>query len=109
MDQTVKTALLMIAMGKRYRRYANQNILSAEKFFVEHDTIVFTDDPDDFTADATYFHRANLGFPRATLMRYHIFLSISDQLAQYDQLFYSDADMLFVAPVTGDEIFSDGI
>jgi histo-blood group ABO system transferase len=36
-------------------------------------------------------------------------VAAKDILSQYQQVFYCDADMKFVAPVSGDEIFSNGI
>lgn len=110
----MKTALLVIATGELYHRYARNLIASAEKFFVPHDTVVFTEmDPTtDPLRKRNLFktvYQSDLGFPRATLMRYHIFLGSKELLETYDQLFYCDADMLFVAPVTEQEIFSSGI
>ena len=47
------------------------------------------------------------GFPKETLFRYHTILTQEKTLEQFDQIFYCDADMQFVAPV-GD-IYSRGI
>jgi histo-blood group ABO system transferase len=54
------------------------------------------------------FVKKNEGFPLTTLHRYHTFLEHRRVLECYDQVFYTDCDMLFVAPV-GEEIFSDGV
>jgi histo-blood group ABO system transferase len=107
-DTKKQTALIIIATGETYRRNARQLIDSAKQFFVPHDVIIFTDDPTGFT-DCIVVEHVHLGFPRATLMRYHAIWGAREILSKYDQLFYSDADMLFVAPVTADEIFSGGI
>lgn len=47
--------------------------------------------------------RSRLGFPGATLYRYHVFAEHRRWLEQLDYLFYCDADMLFVDTV-GEEI-----
>ena len=107
------TALLVIATGERYRLYARDLILSAKKFFVPHDVILFTDDGSLFVEDD--FNHVKLiivpteGWPKASLMRYHMFLDAESVLQRYQYLFYSDADMRFVASVSEDEILSDGI
>lgn len=44
-----------------------------------------------------------VGFPAATLYRYHVFCEHRERLAAMDYLFYADADMLFVDRV-GEEI-----
>jgi len=112
----VKTGLLVIATGENYRRYAKNFIESATKFFPPHDVILFTDNIlDEFTQDFCANNRVriiahrHLGFPLATLMRYHTFMASATILAEYEYLFYCDADMLFVATITEDEILSDGI
>lgn len=103
-----KTALLLIACGERYWGYASQFIASAKKFFVPHDVILFTDCRGGFDA-ALQIPCPSLGFPNATLKRYHLFTEQRQILSQYDYLFYSDVDMRFVAPVAEEEVFSDGI
>jgi histo-blood group ABO system transferase len=103
----VKTALLVIATGERYRPYVNPLLESAKKHFVEHDAIVWTDGLHSFDAKFMITKAAE-GFPGETLHRYHTFLEQSWFLQKYDQLFYIDVDMRFVAPV-GEEVFSNGI
>jgi len=103
-----KTALLLIACGPRYWGYAEEFISSALEFFVPHDVILFTDCPHTFNV-ARQIPCPALGFPNATLKRYHLFTEQQQILSQYENLFYSDVDMRFVAPVAEEEIFSDGI
>jgi hypothetical protein len=91
----MKTALITIASGAKYVDYAKAMFESAKKFLPFAEQLTFKDGP--------------VGFPNATLYRYHTFLKDESILRQYDYIFYSDADMLFVAPVTEEEIFSDGI
>jgi Glycosyltransferase family 6 len=102
----MKTALLLIATGDSYEPYIRPLIDSADKFFVPHDTILFTDRMPQYTLYQV--PHPHWGFPNATLRRYHTFLAQRDWLATYDYLFYLDVDALFVAPV-GEEVFSSGI
>lgn len=104
----MSTALVIIATGEVYRRHARELIDSAKKFFVPHDVILFTDDPQSFDVPDVS-HKPRLGYPNETLMRYHTMLTKRETLSKYDRIFYSDADNLFVAPVTGEDIFSEGI
>jgi hypothetical protein len=106
---TNPTALVVIATGSVYRQHARDFIASAKQFFVPHDVVLFTDAPWEFNDVPIKFKREHLGFPRATLTRYHAIWGACDVLSKYDHVFYSDADMLFVAPVTTDEVFSNGI
>jgi histo-blood group ABO system transferase len=105
----VKTALLIIATGPAYWGYARNLIQSAEKFLFPHDVILFTDNPTVTQGAAQEFYVSTMTYPDATYLRYHVFCDHLKFLDQYDYLFYSDADMLFVAPVTPDEILSAGI
>jgi Glycosyltransferase family 6 len=101
----MKTALITIATGGIYRDYAVHMFRSARTFFPPHDEVVFTDEPSVFVG-ANAFYTDPKGYPRETLMRYHTILGIKDALKNYDQAFFVDADMLFVAPV-GEEIFAE--
>lgn len=112
---TVKIALIVIATGEKYWKYADELILSAEKFMPYHRTFLFTDqtyknfDYRFFENPLRLIEHPDLGFPRATLMRYHAIMSQAYELQDYDQIFYCDADMRFVAPVAEDDICSNGI
>lgn len=103
-----RTALLVIATGPAYCSYAENLIASAKKFFVPHDVIMFTDDHRGFAVEEQFATQAR-GYPGTTLMRYHTFWDRRDVLRKYDYLFYSDADMQFVAPVSEQDIFAEGI
>lgn len=102
----MRTALLCIGTGRRYQDFAEQMIQSARQFFPTHDSIVWTDTEFKSSADHLFLTRIT-GYPASTLYRYKIFLTQRELLSTYDQLFYCDADMRWVAPA-GD-IFSDGI
>lgn len=103
----MKTALLMIATGMKYWKYVPALLDSANEFFVEHEAIVWSDNPYHYPT-AINIIKEPLGFPGETLYRYHTFMNHIPLLRQYDQLFYIDVDMRFVAPI-GEEIFSEGI
>src|SRR5271166_6105455 len=103
-----KTALLLIATGEKYRKYVDQMVESAKKYFVEHDVILWTDEL--IPADVKFMiTKKGEGFPNETLHRYHTFLVQRWLLEKYDYLFYADIDAAFVSPVIGEDIFSDGI
>ena len=105
---TAKTALVLIATGERYWRFADDFIASAKKFFIPHDVILFTDAERDFGVQYQ-FKCSSMVYPDATLLRYHLFLKEQELLRWYENIFYSDVDMRFIAPVTEEEILSDGI
>lgn len=50
----------------------------------------------------------NTDWPLPTLMRYHLFLHEEEKLKDYDYIYYLDADMRVVQPIT-EEIFSEGL
>ncbi len=102
----MNTALILIATGAQYHQYVRPLLESADKHFVPHETVLFTDSTEDF--GVTKFWQRDLGYPLATLTRYHIFLKQKAYLEKFDYIFYSDIDMLFVGNV-GHEIFADGI
>jgi histo-blood group ABO system transferase len=107
--ELMKTALLLVATGEKYRRFISPLLESANKFFVPHDTILWTDLSGLIGYRTHFISKTGLGYPNETLYRYHTFLREEEFLRKYDQLFYCDIDMLFVAPVTEDDIFSAGI
>lgn len=102
----VSVALLLISTGVKYWQYIRPLIESADRFFVPHDTFLFTDSPKDYGVFQIY--QKNLGYPQTTLRRYHSFLTIRKEIERYDYIFYVDIDAIFVQPV-GEEIFSNGI
>lgn len=105
----MRIAHLIIATGPKYHQYVNPLIESANKFFVPHDTILWTDGPFASQSGFTVIRQPYLGFPKETLHRYHTFLAQAELIRGYDMVFYSDVDMLFVAPVELGTIASNGI
>ena len=104
----MSTALILIATRPLYWGFAERMIASAKTYLVPHDVVLFTDSDARFDV-AHQIKHPGLGFPDATLLRYHAVTSQHELLSKYDNLFYSDADMLFVSPVQESDIFSDGI
>jgi hypothetical protein len=106
----MKTALLVIATGPNYYQYVNPLIESAKQNFVKHEVILWTDSRAlAYQVKAPYvILKEGLGYPGETLNRYATFIKEKPLLEKFDQLFYVDIDMRFVAPV-GEEVFSDGI
>jgi len=108
----MKTALLLLATGSKYEQYIQPLVDSAERFFPAHDTFIWSERTPDAAKVGSRvfaFHKEPLGYPNETLHRYHTFLTQEKLLREYDYLYYCDIDMLFVAPINGEEIFSDGI
>lgn len=103
----MKTALLLIATGARYHQFIRPLLASAAEFFVPHTALLWTDSTELY--NAATFPLAPEGFPKATLHRYHTFYNHASTLVGFDQVFYCDIDMRFVAPIEGKEIWSDGI
>lgn len=91
----LKVGLLLIAT-EDYLPFAERLIESAQRHFVPgHELRPFVFGEEEL--------RGRVGFPAATLYRYHVFTEQADRLDGLDYLFYCDADMLFVDTV-GDEI-----
>lgn len=105
----MKIALMCIATGAKYRAMARTMLESAEKFFPAHDSFVWSDDLSDIPVFDYGYPTSNLMHPMQTLARYHLMLAAEKRLNEYDQVFYCDADMKFVAPVKAENIISDGI
>jgi histo-blood group ABO system transferase len=77
------------------------------RIFFPADILLFTDSPSLENVKKQVYIK-HQGWPNATLMRYHLFLSEQAWLAKYDHIFYLDIDMIVVGKV-GDEILADGI
>lgn len=115
MDKNMKgtmtsTAFVVIATGPSYVQYA-KNLVASIRGHLWFDPAVylFTDNVQALQTVGKCFHISPRGYPNETLYRYHTILSKEHVLEQYDQLFYLDADMLFVKRVELEEIASDGL
>jgi hypothetical protein len=110
MGEDMKTAFVIIASGQAYVDYARNLIASIrEELWFDPQIYIFTDKPQQLQTMARTFVIDPLGYPKATLMRYHLIGSKAHILKEYDQLFYVDADMLFVDNVKEEYIASDGL
>ena len=89
MSSRLRIALVTIASGERYVRYAEEMLASAEKYF-------FTDG----RAEVDLVMLAGReGWPAATMERYHVLVENAERFSAATHVFHIDADMLFVAPV----------
>lgn len=109
MNSTYRVAVVCICLNQQYWQYLPRMIASARKFFLkghEVDFICWTDMPEEVKIDAKKIPTEAHPWPIPTLHRYHLFLQEEENLADYDYVYYCDADMVFVSRV-GEEIFGD--
>lgn len=108
-QQRSKVAILYIATG-RYPIFWKEFYKSSEKYFLpgcEKCYFVFTD-THELLFDEVTNHRIikvyqkKLGWPHDTLMRFDMFLKIEDELKSFDYIFFLNANLLFVKPVTSE-------
>ena len=103
-----KIAILYICTGN-YHIFWEDFYKSAETNLLqdyEKEYFVFTDYKGLACRENSNLHvvqQEKLGWPNDTLMRYHIFLLIEDELETFDYIFFFNANILIIAPV-GEEI-----
>jgi len=102
----MSTALLLITTGENYWKYAAPLLASAKQYFPPHEVCLFTDCPKDF--GVYQVKTPDLGYPDATLKRYHLFLTQEKALSKFDYVFYVDVDAEFSGKI-GSEIFGPDI
>jgi len=110
-DSTPKQIGLFIVATGKYIQFVNPLITSARHWFcTDHHVVffVFTDQEMQEEFDVIRIPVRHLGWPYATLMRFHMYAEYQEQFDCLDYIFAIDADALFVAPV-GEEIFSDRV
>jgi hypothetical protein len=91
---TNKVAIVTIATGP-YLTLFKELKLSLELFLPNSQKHVFVFSSDDFeSADVTVVKISKLPWPLVTLMRFHHFNTIADQLKEFDFVYYLDSDML---------------
>lgn len=109
----MKIAILYIATGK-YIIFWKDFFASSEQYFIpgaRKEYFVFTDAETFEYAGNEKVHiiaHQQQGWPYDTLMRFHTFSKAKEQLAGFDYIFFFNANMLFVQPVTADEFLPDG-
>jgi len=102
----MKIGHLVIATN-RYMEFLDPLLESARRHFLpghEVTPFVFTNMP--YNGPGVRVEQEHYPWPGMTLRRYEIFWKNRDALASMDYLYYTDADMIFVAPV-GDEVLGD--
>jgi hypothetical protein len=104
----MKIAILYICTGS-YRVFFDAFHDSCEQHFLQgHDKtyFVFTDEPlDKPFRGVEYVQQDNLGWPGNTLDRFTVFTKVRDQLAEFDHIFFFNANCQLVEPV-GEEILA---
>jgi hypothetical protein len=109
----MKILMLSIATGK-YDRFIDPLYQSIQQNFLKnHDIsfLLFTDKPCEELKEKYPLktcHIEHKPFPEPTLKRYNYFMLEREYIESFDYVFYSDADMLFVQPIS-DEILSDNV
>ena len=103
----MKIGILYICTGK-YDIFWNGFYKSAEKYLLpntEKHYFVFTDSEQIQSSNKIHkIYQQQLGWPKDTLMRFHLFLNIEKDLKQMDFLFFFNANYTFVKSITENEI-----
>lgn len=99
----MKLAILYICTGK-YNQFFKDFYDSSEKFFLKgvatKEYFVFTDDMNLSREENVHLHFKKWeGFPKDSLFRFDMFLSVEDEIRTFDYAYFFNANMLFVAPV----------
>ena len=106
MYKNMKIAILYICTGKYYifwEIFYN----SAQKNLFPYETkhfFVFSDASRSLflNNDVTHIYQPKLGWPNDTLFRFHMFSRIIDKLAEYDFIFFFNANILFLEKINID-------
>lgn len=107
----MKVAILYVCTGK-YIKFWDEFYQSAERHFMpgadQRHYFVFTDQQfaEQDLPHVTRVEQANLGWPDNTLKRYHMFTKVESQLAQFDYLYFFNANCVFRQDV-GSEFLPD--
>jgi len=98
----MKIAILYICTGK-YTVFWEEFYRSCEQYFLkntEKHYFVFTDGQIDIDSDRIHrIEQENLGWPGNTLYRFRMFWSINKQIADFDYIFFFNANCKFLAPI----------
>lgn len=112
MDSEVKLAILYICTGQ-YTVFWKDFYLSYEKYFMpdcKKVYYVFTDSdtiPFEKRDNVVKIYQKKLGWPFDTLMRFHIFLTIEEDLIKYDFIFFMNANCECVDYVSSKDVLKD--
>lgn len=99
----MKIAILYICTGK-YNQFWDGFYQSSEEYFLkekaEKEYFVFTDNMELCKDKNVHLHyRECQGFPFDSLFRFDLFLSIEKEIADFDYIYFFNANMQFVKPV----------
>jgi hypothetical protein len=103
----MSVAVILVATGERYTKHVTPMIDSLREFFPPCTVFLFTDSKDYF--DAVKVDYPSLGWPDATMRRYHAIYEQRYRLVEYDQVYYMDVDMRIVSEIKLTDITSNGI
>ena len=105
-----KVAILYIATG-RYNIFWKHFYQSAENFLLndcEKHYFIFTDSPEQLMGEdspsVTRIEQKKMGWPFDTLLRFEIFLSIKEQLKNYDYVFFFNGNSEIVRPILSTDL-----
>ncbi len=108
-----KIGILFICTGK-YEIFWKDFYESAERFFlpdVEKEYFIFTDASSIFARDENprihLVHQENLGWPDNTLLRFHMFLTLREQLEKCDFLVFFNANARFLETISASEFLPE--
>ena len=103
----MKIGILYICTGK-YDVFWNDFYKSAEQFLLPNSDkqyFVFTDSETIQSTDNIHkIYQEKLGWPKDTLMRFHLFLNIEEELKKMDYLFFFNAKYTFIKAISENEL-----
>lgn len=104
----MRTAVILIATNKRYFEFVQPLVNSIHHYGPEFETFVFTDQP-KYSEDFVTVPYPDLGWPDASLRRYHAIVERERLFLNYDNMLYLDIDMVVVSKLDQTKMFSKGI
>lgn len=103
----MKIGILYICTGK-YDVFWKGFSDSAEEYLMpeaEKHYFVFTDSPHIHSSARVHtVFQERMGWPKDTLMRFHLFLKIEEALKEMDYLFFFNANYTFIRPIAATEL-----
>lgn len=101
----MKIAVMYICTGK-YERFWDGFYQTSEQFFypdIPKHYFVFTESSrlvEQKYDNVSYFYQKKAGWPYDTLLRFHWFAMVQDQIVKYDYCYYCNANSVFIKTVT---------
>lgn len=106
----MKIGILYICTGK-YDVFFDGFYQSAEKYLMpetEKHYFVFTESSIITSSDRIHkIYQERMGWPNDTLMRFHLFLKIEEDLKKMDYLFFFNANYTFIKPISSLELLPE--